>query len=96
MKPTRLSPVHCRCTAKKACGRRFKAHPGDACPHCRAPCRLDRWAQARSQFRDDYCDCSGMVYMPHEEFTRHRRGSAGCVHGQPVLELPGIKLEVEL
>lgn len=92
MKPRgwKLSTVHMQCT-RKSCRKRFKGQPGDRCPRCDGNAKPNAHTNAKP-WRENMCDCDGPVYTPKENFTRHRRGSAGCVyqHGeqQPV-ELPG-------
>lgn len=75
----RLSKQHCRCTSKKACGRRCKGFAGEPCPSCGAPLRLDIWGQARARHRTDLCYCDG----PHWSIKApHRFGSGGCKYQQ--------------
>lgn len=83
--------VHMQCT-RRVCRKRFKGQPGDPCPVCSGNAKPNAHTNAKP-WRAQMCDCNGAVWVPNKEdnFTRHRRGSAGCVHqgGQVDIEMPG-------
>ncbi len=89
MKPPRTSKQHCRCTSKKACGKRFKGLPGvTCCPHCGAAGRLDKWADSKPwREPEKLCSCGGVngAYA-WKDGSPHRLGSPGCLGAVPAGE----------
>lgn len=83
--------VHMQCTSTP-CRKRFKGQPGDKCPVCGKNAKPNTHTNGKP-WRKLMCDCSGGVWVPNagDNFTRHRRGSPGCIHqaGLVELELPG-------
>lgn len=81
--------VHMQCTSTP-CRKRFKGQPGDKCPACGKNAKPNVCTNSKP-WRKLMCDCDGPAWTS-ARFSRHRRGSPGCVHRdgevQPV-EMPG-------